>query len=131
MDFYDNCAFDGIPDVPDHPDMTTGPVYGTPARRENLRGYFAAVSAMDDGVGMILDKLREKGILDETLVIFTSDNGMSMGHHGVWGKGNGTYPMNMYDQSVKVPFLLRFPPLVRRPGRRVADMVSALDLYPR
>ncbi|MBR7041190.1 MAG: sulfatase-like hydrolase/transferase [Clostridia bacterium] len=130
MDYYDKCPFDGIPDVPDHPDMTTGPVFGTPARRENLRGYFAAVSAMDEGAGRILDKLKEKGILDETLVIFTSDNGMSMGHHGVWGKGNGTYPMNMYDQAVKVPFLLRFPPLVTRPGRRVADMVSALDLYP-
>ncbi len=130
MDYYDKCTFDELPDVPDHPDMTTGPVYGTPARMENLRGYFSAISAMDEGVGRILDKLREKGILDDTLVIFTSDNGMSMGHHGVWGKGNGTWPLNMFDQAVKVPFLLRFPPLVKEPGRKVRDMVSAVDLYP-
>ena len=130
IDHYDKCSFAEIPDVPDHPDMTTGPVYGTPLRHENLRGYYAAISAMDEGIGQILDKLDEKGILDETLVIFTSDNGMSMGHHGVWGKGNGTFPVNMYDQAVKVPFLVRCPALVKAPGRVVHDMVSAIDLFP-
>lgn len=39
-------------------------------------------------------------------VVFTSDNGMNTGHHGIWGKGNGTYPQNMYDTSVKIPFIL-------------------------
>ena len=47
---------------------------------------------MDAGVGKILDKVKEKGLEDNTIVIFTSDNGMNMGHHGIWGKGNGTYP---------------------------------------
>ena len=130
IDYYDKCAFDEIPDVPDHPDMTTGPVYGTPARRENLRGYYATISAMDEGIGAILAKLEEKGILDETLVIFTSDNGMSMGHHGIWGKGNGTFPMNMYEQAVKVPFLARCPALIDEPGRTAGDVVSAVDLFP-
>ncbi len=127
---YDGCGFEGIPDVPDHPDMTTGPVYGTPRRHENLRGYFAAISAMDEGIGRVLDKLSQRGILDDTLVLFTADNGMSMGHHGIWGKGNGTFPMNMYDTAVKVPFLLRYPPLVREPGGVTDALVSAVDLYP-
>lgn len=130
IDYYDRCSFAEIPDVPDHPDMTTGPVYGTAARRENLRGYYSAISAMDEGIGQILSKLEEKGILDDTLVIFTSDNGMSMGHHGVWGKGNGTFPLNMYEQAVKVPFLARFPALIQGPGRLVEDAVSAVDLFP-
>ena len=129
IEYYDKCTFDEIPDVPDHPDMTTGPVYGTPRRRENLRGYYAAISAMDEGLGEILTALSEEKILDETLVIFTSDNGMSMGHHGIWGKGNGTFPMNMYDQAVKVPFLMRCPALIAAPGV-VEDMVSAYDLFP-
>ena len=82
--------------------MTTGPVYGTPNRHINLRGYFAAISAMDENIGRrALDRLEARGILDDTLVIFTADNGMSMGHHGIWGKGNGTFPMNMFDTAVK------------------------------
>lgn len=130
LDAYADCAFESIPDVPDDPDMVTGPVYGTPRREENLRGYFAAVSAMDEGVGQILDTLESRGILDDTLVIFTSDNGMSMGHHGIWGKGNGTFPCNMYDTAVKVPFLMRCPALTPRPGAVIDDMVSALDIFP-
>ncbi len=130
IDHYDTCPFESVPDVPDHPDMTTGPVYGTSRRRENLRGYFAAISAMDEGVGEILGALEHAGILDETLVIFAGDNGMCMGHHGIWGKGNGTFPMNMYDPSVKVPFMLRWPRMVKQPGRVVTDLVSACDLYP-
>lgn len=127
---YEDSAFAGFPDVPDHPDMTTGPVYGTPRRRENLRGYCAAVSAMDEGIGRILAALGREGILDDTLVIFTADNGMSMGHHGIWGKGNGTFPANMYDTAVKVPFLLRYPALTPTPGMVSHALVSAVDLFP-
>ena len=130
IDFYDSCAFPSIPDVPDDPDMVTGPVYGTPTRHGNLRGYFAAISAMDEGVGRIVEALEANGVLDDTLLIFTADNGMSMGHHGIWGKGNGTFPCNMYDTAVKVPFLLRCPALVEEPGRVIDAMVSACDLFP-
>ena len=57
LDMYRNCDFASIPDVPDHENMTTGPVYGTPRRRENLTGYFAAITAMDAGIGRLLDRL--------------------------------------------------------------------------
>ncbi|MEG2206651.1 MAG: sulfatase-like hydrolase/transferase [Clostridia bacterium] len=127
IQMYENCAFESIPDVPDHPDMTTGPVYGTSRRKENLRGYFAAITAMDAGIGRLLDALED--VAQDTLVIFAGDNGMSMGHHGIWGKGNGTYPMNMYDTAVKVPFLLRYPPMTRA-GSVVSELVSAYDLFP-
>ncbi len=127
--YYDACRFESIPAVPDHKNITTGAVYGTPQRHVNLRGYFAAISAMDEGVGRLLSALEEEGVLDRTLVIFTSDNGMSMGHHGVWGKGNGTFPLNMYEQAVRVPFLLRWPEGAARRGV-VHDMVSAVDLFP-
>lgn len=129
IDYYENCDFASIPDIPDHPDMVTGPVYGTEQRKKRLRGYFAAVSAMDEQVGRVLDALEEKGLADNTLVIFTSDNGMSMGQHGVWGKGNGTFPMNMYDSSVKVPFLTSFPGRIPA-GTLNSHLVSAYDLFP-
>lgn len=60
--------------------------------RECLIGYFAAVTAMDANIGRIMDKLEAGNLLDDTLIIFTSDNGFNCGHHGVWGKGNGTFP---------------------------------------
>lgn len=128
IDYYRDCPFESIPDVPDHPDMTTGPVYGTPARRVNLTGYFAAVSAMDEQIGRILDRLEALSLLENTLVIFTADNGMSMGHHGIWGKGNGTFPMNMYDTAVKVPFLAAWQGHIRA-GSVCGELVSAYDLF--
>ena len=95
--------------------------------RANLIGYFAAVTAMDAGIGHILETLDELGLAEDTLVVFTSDNGFSCGHHGFWGKGNGTFPLNMYEESVKVPFIARHPG--RIPAGVVCDsLVSAYDL---
>ncbi|MGI6172339.1 MAG: sulfatase-like hydrolase/transferase [Christensenellales bacterium] len=130
IDYYADCKFESIPDVPDHPHLTVDPVYGTPRRLENLRGYFAAISAMDEGIGKIIQTLEAQGILDDTLLIFTGDNGMNMGHHGIWGKGNGTFPLNMFDTSVKVPFLIRYPAEIAKPGTVSSAMVSAYDLFP-
>ncbi len=129
IEYYENCDFPSIPDIPDHPDLLTGPVYGTKTRKENLRGYFAAVSAMDEEVGRILDALEEKHLTEDTVVIFSADNGMSMGQHGIWGKGNGTFPMNMYDSAVKVPLLISYPPLIK-PNSVCSEMVSAYDWFP-
>lgn len=84
---------------------------------------------MDQGVGKLLDALEERNLADNTLVIFAADNGMNMGHHGIWGKGNGTRPMNMYDTSVKVPFLVRWPGTVPA-GQVCQRMVSAYDFFP-
>lgn len=129
MDYYRDCSFASIPDVPDHPHMTTGPVYRTEKRYENLRGYFAAVSAMDEQIGRILQKVREMDSRRETILIFTADNGMSMGHHGVWGKGNGTFPMNLYDTAVKVPFLAWWKGHIPE-GSVNRELVSAYDVFP-
>ncbi len=48
--------------------------------------------------------LWKRHLTEDTIVIFSADNGMSMGQHGIWGKGNGTFPMNMYESAVKVRF---------------------------
>ena len=69
------------------------------------------------------------GLRENTLVVFTSDNGFSCGHHGFWGKGNGTYPPNMYENSIKVPFVISHP--ARIPAESVQDgIVSAYDFMP-
>ncbi len=97
-------------------------------RMESLRGYFAAVTAMDANVGRLLDYLEENDLREDTLVVFTSDNGSNMGHHGIFGKGNGTYPMNMYDTSVKVPGIFSCPGSIPE-GVRSTRQVSHYDYF--
>ncbi len=128
VDSYDKCPFDSCPQEPRHPwaiplsDRRLG-------NREMLKGYFAAVTAMDTDVGHILEHLEELGLRDKTLVVFISDNGMSCGHHGFWGKGNGTWPRNMYENSIKVPAIFSHPGRIPQ-GKVQKEMVSAYDLMP-
>jgi arylsulfatase A-like enzyme len=97
--------------------------------RESLKGYFAAVTAMDLNVGRVIDRLEELGLRENTLVVFTSDNGFSCGHHGFWGKGNGTFPLNMYENSVRVPFIVSHPG--RLPQGQVCEaLMSQYDFMP-
>ncbi len=98
-------------------------------RLELIKGYYAAITAMDRGIGRLLNKVESCGIKEDTIIIFTSDNGMNLGHHGVWGKGNGTYPQNMYDSSIKVPFIFSWPRRIK--GNRVSNKLrSHYDLQP-
>ncbi|NMA83415.1 MAG: sulfatase-like hydrolase/transferase [Epulopiscium sp.] len=130
LDLYRDCKFMATPDLPIHPWQIESAPYGTgEVRKDLLRGYYAAVTAMDQNIGLILDKLEEKNLLDQTLIIFTSDNGMNMGHHGIWGKGNGTFPLNMFDTSVKVPFIISYPKTV--PANQICDKIAShYDILP-
>jgi arylsulfatase A-like enzyme len=119
-DYYANCPFKSTPQEPMHAWQINSAPYGMDdtSRRAILSGYFAAVTAMDANLGRLIDWLEDQGLRENTLVFFTSDNGMNMGHHGIYGKGNGTFPQNMYDTSVKVPALFS------RPGHLPEDVVE-------
>ena len=67
--------------------------------RANQIGYYAAVTAMDAGIGRIIEELERLGVRGGYAGNLLSDNGFSCGHHGFWGKGNGTFPINMYESS--------------------------------
>ncbi len=126
VDSYDDCPFKSCPQEYVHP-WASGLTRACHGSREMLKGYFAAVTAMDANVGRLLDRLERLGIRERTLVVFMSDNGFSCGQHGFWGKGNGTDPMNMYDSSVKVPAIFSQPG--RIPAGWVTDaMVSQYDV---
>jgi choline-sulfatase len=132
VDLYKDCPFETCPEVPGgHPWQINSAPRGTGARRhELLSGYYAAITALDRGVGRLLDRLEQMGVLENTLVIFTSDNGMNMGHHGIWGKGNGTFPQNMFDTSVKVPMLIARPGMVPRAILGPEHLLSHYDIMP-
>ena len=128
IDLYRDCEFTATPNEPLHPNLIPTAPNGTGEERKRLlRGYYAAVTAMDAGVGKLLDRLEELGLAEDTLVIFTADNGMNMGHHGIWGKGNGTFPFNLFDTSVKVPFIARWPGNILS-GRVTQSMCSHYDI---
>lgn len=128
VELYRTCKFEATPDKPIHPNQINSAPSGVGEERKRLlRGYYAAVSAMDAGVGKIIDKLKEKGKFENTIIVFSADNGMNMGHHGIWGKGNGTFPMNLYDTSVKVPFIISYPAGIQG-GKVSLDMASHYDI---
>ncbi len=88
--------------------------------------YYAIITHMDEQIGRILDALEKSGKADNTLVIFTSDHGLAVGHHGLMGK------QNMYDHSVRVPFIVRGPGVkagakVHAPIYLQSAMATALD----
>ncbi len=142
VSYYEkNCTFDDVPQDPrstasiQHPhDIEYSLTFARPDRefltlRQLLAGYYAAVQGVDDGVGRIVAKLQERGILDNTLIIYTSDNGFNCGQHGIWGKGNCTMPLNMFDTSVKVPCIFYYPSGFRQ-GVRSDCLLSAYDFMP-
>jgi len=128
VDSYDDCPFESCPQEPKHP-WAGGLTDGCLGNREMLKGYFAAVTAMDIDVGRILDRIEELGLREDTLLFFFSDNGFNCGHHGFWGKGNGTSPLNMYENSIKVPAVASHPGRIPE-GYVQKAMVSAYDFMP-
>lgn len=137
LDIYKDCEFCSVPALSRHPwQSPTAPMpfnedgsVCEEERRELLRGYYAAITAMDAGVGKLIELLKRKNQLEDTIFVFMADNGMNMGHHGIWGKGNGTFPMNMYDTSVKVPLLISWPAGVKE-GQVIEGMYSQYDFMP-
>jgi arylsulfatase A-like enzyme len=91
--------------------------------------YMALVRGVDQNVGRILRRIDELGLRERTLVIFCADQGFNCGHHGVWGKGNGTLPFNMYEETLRIPMIWSQPGRIRG-GRTLDAMVSSYDFFP-
>ena len=90
-------------------------------QKKSVSGYFASVRYMDRQVGKVLTALRQAGIEDETIVIFTSDHGYHLGEHDFWAK------VSLHEESAKVPLIIKVP------GKAPAvcdSLTELLDLYP-
>ena len=89
--------------------------------------YYALITHMDAQIGRILDALDQAGQADNTWIFFTADHGLAVGHHGLFGK------QNMYDHSVRVPFIVAGPGVGKGVKNAAAIylqdvMATALDL---
>jgi arylsulfatase A-like enzyme len=125
---YQGSKFSCFPDEPMNP--TQNPeLAGMHGKLDPKLGYSALITGMDHNIGRVLRRLEELRLRENTLVIFTADQGWNAGHHGVWGKGNGTWPLNLYEESLRVPLIWNHP--AKLPARVVAEwMVSSYDFFP-
>jgi len=88
-----------------------------------VKYYYRTLAGVDENLGRVLRFLDEHGLTDNTLVIYTSDNGFFLGEHGFFDK------RLMYEESIRVPLLVRYPRLVRA-GASDEHMVLNIDLCP-
>ena len=93
------------------------------ARRDQA-GYYAHIQALDEYFGRIAECLERSGLAEDTLVVFTSDHGDMLYSHGMMKK------QKPYDESIRVPFLLRYPRLLGRKGRTSDALINAPDIMP-
>jgi arylsulfatase A-like enzyme len=88
-----------------------------------IRKYVQTVHSVDENVGRLLDWLDDNGLAENTMVIYTSDQGFYLGEHGWYDK------RFIYEESFQMPFLLRYPEAVE-PGSVNTDMVCNVDFAP-
>ena len=129
---YDT-MYDGV-DVPIpatlHKTAEQTPKWGAPDKKvteANLRKimpqYYGMVKCIDDNLGRLLDTLRQNGLIDKTIVVFTADHGDLCGEHGRLNKG---VP---YEGSAKIPFVIYYPQKIK-PGTVVEQALSCVDFLP-
>jgi arylsulfatase A-like enzyme len=118
-----------LADMPDF--QTRGVDPSLPAdvrKRLNLeqlvKNYYRVLLSVDENVGRVLDELDTQGLTDDTIVVYTSDNGFFLGEHGLFDK------RLMYEESIRVPLLVRYP--FRLPSAHVDEdhMVLNVDVAP-
>ena len=88
-----------------------------------MRDYAKVLKSLDDNVGRVLDYLEENGLLDNTLVVYTSDQGFYMGEHGWFDK------RFMYEESMHTPLVMRLPKGLNAKGD-ITQMVQNIDYAP-
>lgn len=109
------------------PNIELGVGYMTPSRTKQMQEVYERncemVEDIDEGVGNVLQALEKSGQLDNTIIIFTSDNGVMFGEHGFGWK------RHPWRESVRVPLLIRYPKAVK-PGSVCDVAVTLTDLFP-
>jgi arylsulfatase A-like enzyme len=88
-----------------------------------MRDYLSTIQSVDDGVGEVLNYLDEQGLAENTIVVYTSDQGFYLGEHGWFDK------RFMYEESFRTPILMRYPKEIKA-GTVVDELIQNLDFAP-
>lgn len=92
--------------------------------RKILAGYYAHCAALDDCVGKLLAVLKEAGLGDDTIVVFTSDHGDMLGSQGLFKK------QKPFDESIRIPLLVRWPKGLGTSARALTAPINSEDVMP-
>ncbi|MHC4664519.1 MAG: sulfatase family protein [Planctomycetota bacterium] len=92
--------------------------------RRDISGYYAHIAALDDCIGTILKTLKETGLEDDTIVVFTSDHGDMLYSQGERKK------QRPWDESIRVPFLVCYPAVLGKAGRTIDMPINTPDIMP-
>ncbi len=99
--------------------------FGTPEKwQESVKRYYALIYGVDVQIGRMLDKIEEMGQLDNTVIVFTGDNGFFLGERGWAGK------WYMHEESIRTPMIVRDPRLPQTAGTARDEMTLNIDVAP-
>lgn len=119
--FHD--TYEGKPDAVKNADMKIGDFKDVPDLDTFLKDYYRCIVGVDENVGRVLDALDSLGYEDNTVVLYTGDNGFFLGEHHFFDK------RLMYEESIRVPLLVKYPKMVK-PGTTNEEMVLNVDFAP-
>jgi arylsulfatase A-like enzyme len=105
------------------PEGLTGRALRKWAYQLYIKDYLRCVRSVDDNVGRLLDYLDQEGLTQNTVVVYTSDQGFFLGDHGWFDK------RFMYEETIRMPFLIRYPKRIKK-GSVNRDMVLNIDFAP-
>jgi len=91
--------------------------------QQYIKDYLKCIVSVDENVGRVLDYLEEEGLAENTIVVYTSDQGFYLGEHGMYDK------RFMYEESFRTPMLIKYPNAIR-PGTLIEELVMNIDFAP-
>jgi len=93
---------------------------------KELKGYYGHCTATDKAIGELIMKIKELGLMENTIVVFTSDHGEMMGAHGVHPNAKQL----AWDESIRVPFLISYPGMGKNKGLTIKAPINTPDILP-
>ena len=141
-DIYDSCELSSVPreginkrvidrynsriieNEEQLPEQFLGPLL-LPNNKDSLRNYFSQTSLIDNGIGKIVNELKSLNLYENTIIIYTSDHGFSLGNHGIWGHGLAAWPSSIHRPSFNIPLIFAGPGVSKGVSN---SLVSQLDL---
>src|SRR5262249_49851676 len=92
--------------------------------QQMIASYYGLISEVDDNVGQVINCLKQLGMYDDTLIVFTCDHGEQLGEHWLWDKGG------YFDASYHIPLIVRDPKATEWQGQLVERFTESIDLMP-